>query len=266
MAYKRIGIHEEMKNFLELKFSEYNTVAFIANDPVSIPHKFSRKEDIEISGFLTSTLSWGQRATIVKNSSRLFDLMDSAPYEFITAADEGEYKRFTSFVHRTFNGEDCLFFLNALKKLYIENKDMETVFSHGYQEGGDIRSAIVYFRETMLQTPHLSRSEKHISNPRIGSAAKRINMFLRWMVRDDENGVDFGIWKSIPVARLMCPLDVHSGRVARNLGLLKRKQDDWKAVEELTANLRTFDPSDPVKYDYSLFGLGVSEKLRHGNK
>jgi uncharacterized protein (TIGR02757 family) len=250
----------DLKSFLDQKFEEYNTPGFILNDPISIPHRFTRKEDIEIAGFLAATLSWGQRITIVNNSDRLLRLMDSTPFEFLTQSDEREFSRFLSFVHRTFNGEDCIFLMHALRNLYSDHGGMEAVFYSGYHPEMAMLGAITSFRKTMLLSRHLPRSAKHIAAPLLGSAGKRINMFLRWMVRNDGKGVDFGIWKSFDPAHLMCPLDVHSGRIARKLGLLNRKQDDWKAVEELTANLRTFDPSDPVKYDYALFGLGVFEK------
>ena len=252
---------EDLKHFLDRKSLEYNTTRFISKDPISIPHQFTLKEDIEISGFLAATLSWGQRVTIVNNSRRLLSLMESVPYEFLANSADQEFGRFLSFVHRTFNGEDCIFILQALRNLYLEHDGMETVFCDGFSYEGSMLGAISHFRKTLLLTPHLPRSAKHISDPVKGSAAKRLNMFLRWMVRNDGKGVDLGIWKSLNPANLMCPLDIHSGRVARKLGLLSRKQDDWKAVEELTANLRTFDPADPVKYDFALFGLGVYEKF-----
>jgi len=250
-----------LKVFLDHKVDEYNSAGFIENDPVSIPHTFTRKEDIEISGYLAATLSWGQRITIIKNSRRLMGLMENSPYEFVTTSAEKEFSRFLVFVHRTFNGEDCIFILQALRKLYMEHEGMEAVFKQGFETDKSMRSAITHFRSTLLLNPHLPRSAKHISDPIKGSAAKRLNMFLRWMIRKDEKGVDFGIWKNLSPVDLMCPLDVHSGRVARKLGLLERKQDDWKSVEDLTANLRIFDAADPVKYDFALFGLGVFEKF-----
>jgi len=249
-----------VKYLLDSKYLEYNTPGFIKGDPISVPHLFTQKEDIEISGFLTATLSWGNRQSIVKSALRLMELMDSSPAEFLINANENEYSRFLNFAHRTFKGEDCLFFLQAIRTVYLDHGGMETVFCSGYRKEGKIHDAINEFRSAMVKTPHLARSEKHIADPSKGSAAKRINMFLRWMVRKDDNGVDFGIWKNIRQADLMCPLDVHTGRVARKLGLLSRNQDDWKAVEELTANLRKFDTTDPVKYDFALFGLGVFEK------
>ena len=252
--------YESIRSLLESKFHEYNTPGFIHGDPVSIPHNYTAKQDIEISGFLSATLSWGTRQSIVNSASRLMELMDSSPADFLINAREIAYRRFLNFVHRTFKGDDCLFFLQALKTVYLEHGGMEAVFAQGYRKEEKISGAIAEFRSAMLKTPHLARSEKHLADPAKGSAAKRINMFLRWMVRKDDKGVDFGIWKNIRQADLMCPLDVHTGRVARKLGLLSRNQDDWKAVEELTENLRKFDRDDPVKYDYALFGLGVFEK------
>lgn len=248
-----------LHQFIEEKYRQYNRPEFIETDPVSIPHLFSRNEDIEISGFLTATISWGQRKSIIANARKLMLMMDNAPFDFLTHAREKEYQPFLKFVHRTFNGEDCLFFLNAMRNIYSRDETLEHQFANLNIIGA--ANAISQFREVLLQDPHLKRSEKHLANPTKGSSAKRINMFLRWMVRDDKRGVDFGIWKSISPANLICPLDVHSGRTARKLGLLKRQTNDWKAAEELTANLRQFDPSDPVKYDFALFGLGVSEKF-----
>jgi uncharacterized protein (TIGR02757 family) len=250
-----------LKTFLELKCDEFNSPAFITNDPVSVPHLFKLKQDIEISGFLTATLSWGQRPVIIANSLKIIQMMESKPYNFLLNANENEFSRFLRFVHRTFNGDDCLFFLNALKSVYQEHESMETVFLEGYKNEFSVKEGISNLRKRMLLSPHLNRSEKHLSDPEKGSSAKRLNMFLRWMVRDDGKGVDFGIWKSVSSAHLMCPLDVHSGKMARKLGLLNRKQNDWKAVEELTANLRNFDAGDPVKYDFALFGLGIHQIL-----
>ncbi|MCX6245791.1 MAG: TIGR02757 family protein [Bacteroidetes bacterium] len=249
----------ELHDFLEFKYQQYNNVSFIETDPVSIPHQFSRKEDIEISGFLTATISWGNRAGILKDANRLLQMMDCAPYEFILHASPSEIKSFESYYHRTFNGKDCIFFLESLKNIYLNHRGLENLFSINAETG--MKGAISRFRSVFLEQKHLQRTEKHIANPEKGSSAKRILMFLRWMVRDDRMGVDFGLWKQISPASLMCPLDVHSGRVARKLGLLKRKANDWKAVEELTSSLRQFDPEDPVKYDFALFGLGVFEKF-----
>ncbi|MCK9423338.1 MAG: TIGR02757 family protein [Bacteroidales bacterium] len=244
---------------LEEKFRLYNNPAFIVSDPVSIPHFFSLKQDIEIAGFLAATISWGNRKTIVSNARRLMRMMDWAPYDFLTHARDQEFQPFLNFVHRTFNGEDCLFFLQSLREIYSSMNSLESLFTDQGMYGAE--AAICRFRDIFLNTLHLKRSEKHIANPARGSSAKRLNMFLRWMVRNDNNGVDFGIWKNLDPAKLICPLDVHSARVARKLGLLSRKINDWKAAEELTANLRKFDLKDPVKYDFALFGLGIYEKF-----
>ncbi len=253
-----------MDSILELlnrKASQYNTTSFIESDPISIPHKFSQKQDVEISGFLTSIIAWGRRTAIINKANHWMELMDKEPYNFVVNSSDIEYKRFVKFVYRTFNGDDCLFLVSAIRDLYREYGGLESVFTDGYNNSNNIMEAIVYARKKLFLTPHLKRSEKHIANPLSGSAAKRINMFLRWMIRNDGNGVDFGIWKHIPQSALMCPLDVHSGNVARKFGLLKRKQNDWKAVEELTEKLREFDPQDPVKYDFALFGMGVFEGI-----
>lgn len=253
---------ELLKNFLEEKYLQYNNLSFIENDPISIPHLFSKKEDIEISGFLSATISWGQRNTILKNAKLLMQFMDYAPHDFILSFTKKDVIPFKKFVHRTFNGDDCIYFLNALKNIYSKHKDIESILSKGISSGNvDLSNAIYTFRKTFFEIPHLKRTEKHLSDPFSNSACKRLNMFLRWMVRKDKTGVDFGIWKISP-SLLSCPLDVHSGRVARALGLLQRKQDDWKAVVELTNTLKQFDKNDPVKYDYALFGLGVNEKFK----
>ncbi len=251
--------HEEMFDFLEAKYELYNRPGFIEDDPISIPHNFSRKEDIEISGFLTATIAWGNRKMILRNANRLMQMMDNAPHDFILNFTENDLKPFDSFVHRTFNGTDCKYFLKAMKFIYTEKGGLEALFAGNEQD--EMKELISRFRSLFFEPEHPARTEKHVANPMKGSSAKRINMFLRWMVRDDGRGVDFGIWNSIEPSKLYCPLDVHSGNIARRLALLTRKQNDWKAVSELTENLRTFDKNDPVKYDFSLFGLGVNEKF-----
>lgn len=250
-----------LKEYLDEKSDFYNHPGFIPDDPISIPHQFTIKEDIEIAGFLTATIAWGNRKSIVKNANRLIELMDFAPYEFIMGFKESDLKIFSSFVHRTFNGIDCIFFLESLSNIYKYNGGMEAVFSEPIQNGMSVKEAIINFRQVFFDLPHLHRTEKHVANPLSNSSAKRINMFLRWMVRDDNRGVDFGIWKKIKSADLFCPLDVHSGNVARKLGMLSRKANDWKSVEELTNVLRKMDENDPIKYDFALFGLGVNEKF-----
>lgn len=252
---------QDLKAFLEEKYNQYNQVRFIETDPVSVPHQFARTEDIEIAAFLSATIAWGQRTTIIRNANRLVEQMDRQPFEFMVNSSSVELKRFDSFVHRTFNGIDCRYFILALTAIYREKGGLEKLFSDGFAVDGTIKTAINCFRDNFLSFTPPPRTGKHIANPATGSSAKRINMFLRWMVRSAKGGVDFGLWASIPSSALMMPLDVHSGSVARKLGILQRVQNDWQAVEELTANLRLFDPSDPVKYDFALFGLGAFEKF-----
>jgi uncharacterized protein (TIGR02757 family) len=250
---------EALKELLDQRVAEYNKPGFITDDPISIPHLFTGRQDIEIAGFLTATIAWGTRKSILGNARKLVQMLDWSPFEFLMHAEPKDFKPFLHFVHRTFNGEDCLFFLTSLQRIYRKHESLEPLFRSMNSHGA--AHAIGSFRDEFLLTEHLYRSEKHVSNPMTGSAAKRINMFLRWMVRRDDNGVDFGLWRSIDPAMLICPLDIHVGRVARELGLLIRKQNDWKAAEELTARLKSFDPADPVKYDYALFGMGVYEKI-----
>jgi uncharacterized protein (TIGR02757 family) len=251
---------EELREFLEEKYDKYNRLSFIESDPISIPHQFGKKEDIEISGFLAATIAWGQRPTIIRNAQRLVQWMDMSPHEFIIHAKPKELERFNAFVHRTFNGTDCIYFLRSLANIYRKHGGLEEAFSRTVTKNDtDLKQAIIHFRETFFELDHPARTTKHISNPGDNSSAKRINMYLRWMVRSDKRKVDFGLWKKIKPHQLSCPLDVHSGNVARKLRILKRTQNDWKAVEELTNQLKKFDPSDPVKYDFALFGLGVFE-------
>jgi uncharacterized protein (TIGR02757 family) len=248
-----------LKVFLEEKYRQYNNPDFIIGDPVSIPHHFTKKQDIEIAGFLSATIAWGNRKSIVASSRKLLKMMDNSPHDFIIRAEPKDFRPFLSFVHRTFNGDDCLFFLTSLQNIFRSYQSIEPLFATLNEHGA--AHAISRFRDVFLSTEHLKRSEKHIADPLAGSSAKRINMFLRWMVRQDDHGVDFGIWKSLDPANLICPLDVHVGQTARKVGLLHRRQNDWMAAEELTAKLRKFDPADPVKYDFALFGIGVNEKL-----
>ncbi len=249
----------QLKEFLDFKVDQYNTPEFIDTDPVQIPHQFTGKEDREISGFLTATISWGNRKSILKNANALMDLMGNSPYDFVMQHSEEDLDDLKNFVHRTFNGNDLVYFIRALKNIYSRHSGLESIFSNYSNERG-LQVAIHEFKKIFFELPHELRTEKHVSDPLKNSAAKRINMFLRWMVRDDAGNVDLGIWKSISAAQLSCPLDVHSGNVARKLGLLKRKQNDAKALFELDSSLRKLDPIDPVKYDYALFGLGVFEK------
>ncbi|WP_282015665.1 TIGR02757 family protein [Marinifilum flexuosum] len=254
-------IFADLKDFLEEKYDLYNRESFIESDPIQIPKQFSRKEDIEIAGFLSASIAWGQRPTIIRNAKRLMEFMNQQPYEFLMNSTEANLDVFREFKHRTFNGDDCIFFIKSLKNIYRKHDGLESVFTKGFNKGGDVKSAIAYFREVFFEPEHLDRTQKHISNVLKKSSAKRINMYLRWMVRDDERDVDFGLWKGIESKDLFLPLDVHTGNVGRKLGLLTRKQSDWLAVEEITKSLRTFDPNDPVKYDYALFGLGIFEKF-----
>ena len=236
---------------------------FIANDPVSIPHLFSRKQDIEIAGFWAAILAWGQRRTIINKCIELFHLMDNAPYDFITQHKEDDLKVFERFKHRTFNATDTLYFIAFFKWYYQQYESLETAFTQGLKEYDQhIESGLIDFHDLFFSLPdHPHRTRKHIATPARKSACKRINMFLRWMVRKDECGVDFGIWPNIKASQLVCPCDVHVDRVARRLGLISRQQTDWLAAVELTQNLRKFDAEDPVKYDFALFGLGVEEKF-----
>jgi uncharacterized protein (TIGR02757 family) len=252
-----------LKEFLGEKYILYNQKKFIESDPVSIPHLFSKKQDIEIAGLLAATIAWGNRKSIIANAQKLVQWMDFQPYEFVKDASAKDLQPFRKFVHRTFNGEDCVFFLRALQRIYKKHNSLEEIFRKGISSGDtDVRNAIVHFRNEFLLQDHLRRSEKHISDPQKKSSAKRLCMYLRWMVRKDKVGVDFGIWNKIDPSLLCLPLDVHTGNVSRALGLLKRKQNDWQAVEEVTAMLRKFDPQDPVKYDFALFGLGVFERFK----
>ena len=250
----------DLKEFLDEKVILYNNPKFIASDPIQIPHLFSKKEDIEIAGFLTATIAWGNRKMIIKNAHKLMELLDNAPFDFILNHQEKDLERFENFVHRTFNSVDAIHFIKSLQNIYLNHNGLEK--SLAIKDNSiNYRTAISNFKQLFFEIPHQSRTQKHISDPLKNSAAKRINMFLRWMVRNDACGVDFGIWKTHNSAHLSCPLDVHSGNVARKLGLLNRKQNDWKALYELDTSLRTFDKKDPSKYDFALFGLGVFEQF-----
>ena len=248
----------QLKEFLDQKVTQYNTLQFLDSDPVQIPHRFSKKEDIEIAGFLTATIAWGNRKSIITNASKLMSLMDDDPYDFVLNHQKKDLKRFDSFVHRTFNSIDAGYFMQGLQQLYKQHNGLEAVFTN-YANKEDMQTAIHHFKALFFSWPHPERTQKHVSDPLKNSAAKRINMYLRWMVRRDNMGVDFGIWDKISPSLLSCPLDVHSGNVARKLGLLDRKQNDAKALKQLDSSLRALDPNDPVKYDFALFGLGVFE-------
>jgi uncharacterized protein (TIGR02757 family) len=248
----------ELKSFLDEKVQQYNTLAFIDDDPIAIPHSFSKKEDIEIAAFFAATIAWGNRKSIMSNARSLMARMDNAPHDFIRNHTKEDLDVFNGFVHRTFQREDVLFFVTRLQQLYSEYGGLEVLFTPK-ADAANMHNVLTAFHHLFFAVSHPKRTTKHVANPAKKSAAKRLHMFLRWMVRADATGVDLGIWKNIPTAVLSCPLDVHSGNVARSLGLLKRKQNDLAAVMELDNSLRQMDPNDPVKYDYALFGLGVYE-------
>ena len=251
-------IDPEIVEFLNEKVVQYNNPDFIESDPISIPHQYTLKEDIEISGFLAATIAWGKRNMIIKNANRMMAMMGQSPYDFVMEHNEAQLQHLEGFVHRTFNGTDLTYFVKALQHIYANHGGLEPTFAqHATQYS--TQPAIHEFKKVFFSIPHPSRTTKHVGDPNKGSAAKRINMFLRWMVRDDNSGVDFGLWKSILPSALSCPLDAHSGRVARKLKLVSRKMDDAKALTELDHHLRLMDPRDPVKYDFALFGLGVFE-------
>ena len=247
-----------LKDFLDEKVNLYNNPNFIETDPIQIPHLFTLKEDIEIAGFLIATIAWGNRKSIINNGQRLMEIMGNSPYDFIMEFSENQNHLLSGFVHRTFNEVDLIYFIKSLQNIYTHHNGLEAIFSH-YTREHSVQMAIHNFKNIFFELPHQIRTKKHISDPLKNSAAKRINMFLRWMVRNDNRGVDFGIWKKIPPSLLSCPLDVHSGNVARKLQLILRKQNDAKTVVELDKTLRDLDPLDPVKYDFALFGLGAFE-------
>ena len=250
----------ELKDFLNEKANKYNSLEFIESDPIQIPHRYTLKEDIEIAGFLSATIAWGNRKSIITNAKRMMEMMGNAPYDFVMDSNSNQLERLNGFVHRTFNDIDFKYFIKSIRNIYQNHNGLEKVIFEGV-ESNDLQTAISNFKKVFFSIDHPERTTKHISDPNKGSAGKRLNMWLRWMCRKDDVGVDFGIWDSINPNLLSCPLDVHSGNVARKLGLLKRKQNDAKAVQELDIALRGLDPIDPVKYDFALFGLGVFEKF-----
>lgn len=250
----------ELKDFLDTKVLQYNHPSFLESDPIQIPHQFNVKEDIELSAFLTATIAWGNRKSIINNAHRLMEIMDRSPYDFVLNHTDNDLEKLSSFVHRTFNGTDVQYFIRSLRNIYTKHQGLESIFTK-HQAKDSLQPTISKFKQVFFELPHELRTTKHVSDPAKGSAAKRINMFLRWMVRDASTQVDFGLWKGISTSKLSCPLDVHSGNVARKLKLLNRKQNDGKALAELDKGLRKLDPMDPVKYDFALFGLGVFEKF-----
>ena len=251
---------KNLKFFLDQKAIVYEQTEFIENDPISIPHLFKKKEDIEISGFLIATISWGNRVSIIKSGKHMMDLMGYDPYHFVVSYSEKDIKKISSFIHRTFNGIDFEYFIRSLRNIYQNHGGLEKAFSY-YPNAKRMDENIHYFRKIFFELYHEKRTIKHVSDPLNGSAAKRLNMYLRWMVRPSRNKVDFGLWNRIKPKQLSCPLDIHSGNVARKLGILRRNQNDQKALKELDEVLRGFDPKDPAKYDFALFGLGVYEKF-----
>lgn len=252
----------ELKDYLDAKVLEYNVSDFVPNDPISIPHNYTKKQDIEITAFWVSMLSWGLRKTIINKSKELFSLMGSSPHDFILNHKEKDRERFHSFKHRTFQYTDTLYFLDYLQRYYRSHESLEQAFTKHIDKGSEhIGDAISGFHDDFFDINYApQRTRKHVATPVRGSTCKRINMFLRWMVRENSTGVDFGIWNTIKPSQLLMPLDVHVDRVGRKLNLIKRKQRDFKTVLELTASLKNFDPIDPVKYDFALFGIGVMEK------
>jgi uncharacterized protein (TIGR02757 family) len=248
-----------LKEFLDRKVDQYNQPSFIKDDPISLPHLFTKKQDIEIAGFFAAIFAWGNRTTIIQKTKELMQLMDMQPYEFCLNHDLGRLKRLLGFKHRTFNPTDLLYFIEFFKYHYTKHESLETAFTSHGNSTEEMLTGFHYYFFSLQDVP--SRTKKHISSPEKNSTCKRLNMFLRWMVRKDNKEVDFGIWKNISPSQLICPIDLHVARVARHLNLLQRKQTDWQAALELTGQLRTFDKNDPVKYDFALFGLGVAEKF-----
>lgn len=248
-----------LRDFLNAKVDWYDQPSFIPADPVCIPHLFSKKQDIEIAGFFAAVFAWGNRATIIAKSKELMQLMDMAPHDFCLQHREKDLERLLRFKHRTFNATDLLYFIAFFRQHYGQHRSLENAFT---RHGKDMETMLTGFHHYFFSLEHVPpRTRKHIASPERNSSCKRLNMFLRWMVREDGRGVDFGIWKQISPSQLICPLDVHVARVARRFGLLQRKQTDWTAAVELTEFLRKLDKQDPVKYDFALFGLGVIEKF-----
>lgn len=255
-----MGINK-FKDIADEAVLKYNTPNFIFDDPISIPHEYTKKEDIEIAGLFAAIIAWGQRKTILNNARKIMQYMDNVPHDFLLNHADSDLKPMVSFVHRTFNGDDLLYFVYALSEIYKSQGGLETLFVDAYTKTKNMNEALGLVRDQFFAYEHMQRTHKHFSDPRKGSAAKRLHMYLRWMVRRDNAGVDFGLWTNIPMSALMPPLDVHSARVARKWGLLERKQDDRKAVEELQASLLSWDQDDPVKYDFALYGSGVNHEF-----
>lgn len=252
---------QELKSFLDERVALYNQPGFIENDPISIPHAYSKKQDIEIAGFFAASLAWGQRTTIIKKSKELFALMDNAPHDFMMNHKLRDLKVFEQFKHRTFNTTDCLYFIRFLSEHYKKNDSLESAFPINKKDA-DVEHALIHFHNYFFGLEdYPSRTRKHVATPTRKSACKRINMFLRWMVRKDNSGVDFGLWNAITSDQLICPCDLHVEQVARKLKLINRKSLDWLTAVELTTALKKFNSQDPVKYDFALFGLGIEERF-----
>jgi len=253
----------KLKAFLNSKVDFYNQPSFIANDPICIPHRFSKKQDIEIAGFFAAIFAWGNRTTIINKSKELMQLMDNAPYQFVLQHQKKDLEKLIHFKHRTFNTTDLLYCIEFFKTHYASHPSLEKAFTQGlHKKDVTIENGLKGFYDYFFSLPHIpERTKKHIASPGKKSSCKRLNMFLRWMVRNDNKGVDFGIWKTISPAQLVIPIDVHVARVATKIGLLQNNKTDWQAALELTAYLRTLDAADPVKYDFALFGTGVMEKF-----
>ena len=253
----------DIKEFLDEKADLYEQKSFIESDPISIPHQFTTKEDIEIAAFMVASIAWGKRTIIINNGNRLMKMMDYQPHQFLIDSTDKDFEQFSSFVHRTFSSIATVYFLKSLRNIYLNHNGLEAIFKSGFQQHQNIAGTLEYFRTHFLALDeNRDFAKSHVPNILKNSACKRLNMFLRWMVRDNGRGVDFGLWRDIPTSKLMIPLDLHSGGVSRKLGILTRRYDDWKAVDELTSVLRNYDSHDPIKYDYALFGLGVFEHFQ----
>ena len=253
---------EELRDLLEHLHDKYNRVEFIEPDPISIPHSFTAREDREVAGFLAAAIAWGNRKAIVKSARRMMQYMDNAPADFVRNASEKELQLLQSYVHRTFNGQDFIDFIRGMRHIMERHGGIGEFFEREYEAQGDMARVLSLFRREFFSAEHNPHSEKHLSSIDKGAACKRLNMYIRWFVRRDERGVDFGLWQKIPMSALYLPLDVHTGNMGRALGLLRRKQSDWKATAEITAALREFDASDPVRYDFALFGAGIDGFLK----
>jgi len=252
---------DELRDFLEQKYRLYANESFIESDPIQVPKLFTLQEDIEISAFLTATISWGNRTAIIKSAKWLMELLEQSPYDFVINASDKEIDRISHFYYRTFQPVDCVYFIKSLKNIYKNHNGLYQAFYNPYSTNKSIEEALIAFRKLFFSLPHETRTEKHLANIEKQASAKRVNMFLRWLVRTNAEKVDFGIWDKISPADLLIPLDVHVGNVARKLGMIDRKQNDKKSVIELTNFLKTLSPTDPVKYDFALFGLGIFERF-----